>query len=167
MNKTKKLTVLSVLTAVAMILSYIEMLLPPIYSAVPGIKIGLSNIVVIFLLYKFSFKDALAVSLIRVCLVSLLFGNTVVFVYSFSGAVLSLIFMVILKKTNRFSNVGVSISGAVAHNLGQVLTAMVLMQTAQIAYYMAVLLISGALSGVVIGIISAWVLKYTEKLNLK
>ncbi len=166
MNKTKRLTLLGVLTAVAMVLSYVEMLLPPLYSGLPGIKLGLSNIVIIFLLYKFSFKDALAVSLIRVCLVSLLFSNAVVFIYSFSGAVLSLIFMVILKKTNRFSNIGVSIVGAVSHNLGQVLTAVILMQTPKIAYYMAVLLISGALSGVIIGIISAWVLKYTEKFKL-
>ncbi len=166
MNKTKKLTLLSVLTAVAMILSYIEMLLPPVYSAVPGVKIGLSNIVVVFLLYKVSAKSAVAVSLIRVFLVSLLFSNFIVFLYSFSGAVLSLIFMVILKNTDRFSKVGVSIAGAVAHNLGQVAVAIVLMQNVRIAYYMVALLVSGTLSGVVIGIISAWVLKYTQKIKL-
>lgn len=166
MKKTRKLTLLGILTAVAMILSYIELLLPPIYAAAPGIKIGFCNIVIIFLLYKVSFKSAAAVSLIRVLLMSLLFGNLVMFLYSLSGAVLSLAFMAILKKTGKFSNIGVSVVGAVTHNLGQILIAVLLMQTGKIAYYMAALLISGTVSGVAIGIISAYVLKYTEKLNI-
>jgi heptaprenyl diphosphate synthase len=165
MTKTKKLVFLSVLVSLAFILSYVEMLLPPIYSAIPGIKIGLANIIIIFLLYKFSFKSALLVSLLRVILVSALFGNAVMFVYSLSGAVLSLCLMVILKKTNRFSSISVSVIGGVAHNLGQIIVAIILMQTPQIAFYMAVLAISGTLSGVAVGIISAYVLKYTKKLK--
>lgn len=167
MNKTKKLTLLSVFTAIAMVLSYIEMLLPPIVASVPGIKIGLANIVIIFLIYKFSFKSAAAVSVIRVLLTSLLFGNAVIFLYSLCGAVLSLIFMGILKKTDSFSKISVSVVGGVSHNLGQILVAIALMQNLKIGYYMAVLTVSGTLSGVVVGIISGYVLKHTEKLNLK
>ena len=86
-----------------MILSYIEFLLPPVYAAVPGIKIGMPNIIIIFILYRLNFKDACLVSFIRICLVSLLFGTTVTFIYSFCGAVLSLTIMCLLKKTKLFS----------------------------------------------------------------
>ncbi len=166
MNKIKRLTVLGILTAAALILSFIESLLPPIFSAVPGIKVGLCNIIIIFLIYRFSFLDAALVSIVRVVLTSALFGNGIVFLYSMSGAVLSLGFMGILKKTGKFSNVGVSVAGAVAHNLGQVIMAIFLLQTTKIAYYMIVLSLSGVLSGIAIGIISAYVLKYTQKFKL-
>lgn len=166
MNKTKKLTLLSIFTAVALVLSYIEMLLPPIYSSVPGVKIGLANIVIIFLMYKFSIKSAALVSAVRVVLISLMFGNAVILIYSFAGAVLSLCFMAILKKTNWFSVLGVSIVGAVTHNLGQVITAIILMETVQIGYYMVVLSISGTIAGVAVGIVSAYVLKYTSKFKI-
>ena len=166
MQKTKKLTLLSIFTAVALVLSYVEMLLPPIYSAVPGVKIGLANIVIVFLMYKFSFKTAVLVSVVRVTLISLLFGNAVVLIYSLAGAVLSLCFMAILRKINRFSVLGVSIVGAVAHNLGQIITAIILMETLQIGYYMIVLSISGTLAGIGVGIVSAYVLKYTAKFKI-
>lgn len=166
MNKTKKLTLLSIFTAVALVLSYIEMLLPPVYSAVPGVKIGLANIIIIFLMYKFSFKSAAVVSAVRVVLISLMFGNAIILVYSLAGAVLSLCFMAILKKTNLFSILGVSIVGAVTHNLGQVITAIILMETVQIGYYMVVLSISGTLAGIAVGIVSAYVLKYTKKFKI-
>lgn len=163
MKNPKKLIILSILTALSMVLSYIEMLLPPIYAAVPGIKIGLANIIIVFLIYKDSFKSAFLVSVVRVILVSLLFGNAVMLAYSLAGAVLSLCLMAILKRTNRFSNISVSVVGGVAHNLGQIIVAVILMQTPQIAYYMAVLAISGTLCGIAVGIISAYVLKYTKK----
>ncbi len=165
MNKTKKLILLSILTSLGLVLSYVEMLLPPIYPAVPGIKIGLANIVTVFLLYRFSFKEAFTVSLLRVVLVSLLFGNTVMFAYSFAGAVLSICFMGILKKVNRFSCISVSVIGAVAHNLGQIAVAILLLETPQIAYYMGVLALSGTFCGILVGIISAYVIKYTKKLK--
>lgn len=166
MKKTKKLTLLSIFTAAALVLSYIEMLLPPIYSAVPGVKIGLANIIIIFLIYKFSFKSAIAVSVVRVVLISLMFGNAVILIYSLAGAVLSLCFMAILKKINCFSVLGVSIVGAVTHNLGQVITAIILMETVQIGYYMVVLSISGTLAGIAVGIVSAYVLKYTANFKI-
>ena len=166
MKKTKKMILLSILTALALVLSYVEMLLPPIYPAVPGIKIGLANIITVFLLYKFSFKEAFLVSVLRVLLVSLLFGNAIMLVYSLAGAVLSICFMVILKRLNRFSLVAVSVVGAIAHNLGQTAVAILLLETLQIAYYMAVLALSGTFCGILVGIISAYVIKYTENLKI-
>ena len=160
---TKKLTLLSIMCAAAMVLSFVETLFPPIYPAVPGIKMGLPNIIIIFTLYKFSLKSAAAVSLIRVFAVSLLFGNPMTFVYSLAGAVLSLTIMAILKKIDIFSTVGVSVAGAVFHNLGQIIMAIFVMQTIQIGYYMIILSISGIFAGILIGLTAAILLKRTEK----
>ncbi|MBQ2676792.1 MAG: Gx transporter family protein [Clostridia bacterium] len=165
-SKTAKITFLGLATACALVLSYVESLLPPIWSAVPGVKVGLPNIVIIYLLYKVSFKSAAAVSFVRIIAVSMLFGNVMIMSYSIAGAVLSLGVMAILKKTKAFSTVGVSIAGAVAHNLGQIIVAMVVMQTKEIGYYMIVLCVTGVLAGIVIGIAGGMLLKYTEKIKL-
>lgn len=167
MQKTKKITVLGVLAALSIVLSFVETLLPPIYAAVPGIKIGLANIVNIFLLYKFSIKDTAAVTLVRVLTVAFLFGNLMTLAYSIAGAFLSITIMALLKKTNLFSTVGVSIAGGVAHNLGQIAVAIIVTSTLEIGYYMIFLCISGILSGTLIGIAGALVLKYTKNLNYK
>lgn len=167
MQKTKKITVLGVLAALSIVLSFVETLLPPIYAAIPGIKIGLANIVNIFLLYKFSIKDTAAVTLVRVLTVAFLFGNLMTLAYSIAGAFLSITIMALLKKTNRFSTVGVSIAGGVAHNLGQIAVAIIVTSTLEIGYYMIFLCISGILSGTLIGIAGALVLKYTKNLNYK
>ncbi|MBR4116934.1 MAG: Gx transporter family protein [Clostridia bacterium] len=167
MQKTKKITVLGVLAALSIVLSFVETLLPPIYAAIPGIKIGLANIVNIFLLYKFSIKDTAAVTLVRVLTVAFLFGNLMTLAYSIAGAFLSITIMALLKKTNRFSTVGVSIAGGVAHNLGQIAVAIIVTSTLEIGYYMIFLCISGIISGTLIGIAGALVLKYTKNLNYK
>ncbi len=164
-SNTKTLVFLSVFTAVAMVLSYIEAILPPIWSAVPGIKIGLPNIIIIFLLYRLSVKHAAAVSLIRILLTAVLFGNAVTLLYSLAGAVLSLAVMAILKRTDRFSMVGVSVLGGVFHNLGQILVAMLILETAEIGYYMIVLTVTGTLAGVLVGILGSLVLKYTKRVK--
>lgn len=165
-SKTKTLVFLSVFTAVAMVLSYIEAILPPIWSAVPGIKIGLPNIIIIFLLYRLSVKQAAAVSLIRILLTALLFGNAVTLLYSLAGAVLSLAVMAILKKTDRFSMVGVSVLGGVFHNLGQIFVAMLILETAEIGYYMIVLTVTGTLAGILVGILGSLVTKYMSRVKL-
>ena len=162
----KKLCFLALMTSLAMVLSYIEMLLPPIWPAVPGIKVGLANIVIILLLYKFSFKEAGVVSLVRVCLMSLLFGNAVMFLYSLGGAVLSLVIMAVLKRTDWFSSVGVSIAGGVTHNLGQIIVAIIVMQTKEIGYYMIILAVTGTIAGIFIGLLGAILLRYFKKLRL-
>lgn len=162
MKNTKKLAFLGLCTAVTLILAYVEALLPPLWSAVPGIKMGLPNIMILFMLYRFSLKEAAAVSAVRLFAVALLFGNVMTLAYSAAGAVLSLSVMALLKKTDRFSPVGVSLTGGVFHNLGQVLVAMLVLETAQIGYYMIVLTLTGTLAGILVGLAGALVLKYMK-----
>lgn len=164
--KTKKITFVGIMTALAMVLSYVEMLLPPVWSAVPGVKVGLPNIIIIFIFYKLSFKEAMIVSLLRVIMISLLFGTVLSFCYSLSGAVLSLLVMLFLKKIDLFSMVGVSVAGGVFHNLGQILAAMFLMQTKEIGYYMIVLAVTGIIAGIFVGLAGALCLKYSKRFKL-
>ena len=163
--KTKKVAMLGLTIALAMIMSYIEALVP-LSSAVPGIKMGLANIVIIFVLYKIGTKEAILVSLIRVILVSLLFSNVMAMAYSIAGAVLSLSVMWLLKKTDRFSFVGVSIAGGIMHNVGQIIMAVILLGTEQIALYLPVLIITGTVTGVVIGIVSGLVINRFKTIRL-
>ena len=149
---TKKIAVLGLCTAVALILAYVESLLPPLFHAVPGIKIGLPNIMIVFVLYRFGFREAAIVSLIRMLAVSFMFGNMMALVYSLAGAFLSMLVMVILKKLNFLSVVGVSVAGGVFHNVGQILTAMLLLGTAELGYYLIVLAITGTISGIFVGL---------------
>jgi heptaprenyl diphosphate synthase len=152
--KTKKLTVLALTIAVAMILSYLESMIPA-FVAIPGIKMGLANIAVVFALYKLGWKEATGVSLLRVVLVSLLFGHLASFFYSFAGAVLSLLGMILLKKTGRFSEVAASVTGGVLHNIGQIAMACILLETDVVRFYLPFLILSGTLAGVVIGVAAA------------
>ena len=151
--------------ALAMIMSYIEALVP-LSFAVPGIKMGLANIVIIFVLYKIGTKEAILVSLIRVIIVSLLFSNVMAMAYSIAGAVLSLSVMWVLKKTDKFSFVGVSIAGGIMHNVGQIIMAVILLGTEQIALYLPVLIITGTATGVVIGIVSGLVINRFRKIKI-
>lgn len=152
--KSKNVAVLGVMTALAMILSYLESLVP-LSFAVPGVKMGLPNIVIMFALYRLSFKEACAVSIIRVVLISILFGNTLSLAYSAAGTLVSLAVMVILKKSGRFSVTGVSVAGGVCHNAGQIAVAVLMLGTKEIAYYLPVLCVSGTVAGICIGIVSA------------
>ena len=163
--KTKKVAMLGLTIALAMIMSYIEALVP-ISFAVPGIKMGLANIVIIFVLYKIGTKEAILVSIIRVILVSLLFSNVMAMAYSIAGAVLSLGIMWILKKTDKFSVIGVSIAGGIMHNVGQIIMAVILLGTEQIALYLPVLIITGTVTGVVIGIVSGLVINRFKNIRL-
>ena len=163
--KTKKVAMLGLTIALAMIMSYIEALVP-LSFAVPGIKMGLANIVIIFVLYKIGTKEAILVSLIRVILVSLLFSNIMAMAYSIAGAVLSLSIMWLLKKTDKFSFVGVSIAGGIMHNVGQIIMAVILLGTEQIALYLPVLIITGTATGVVIGIVSGLVINRFRTIRL-
>ena len=163
--KTKKVAMLGLTIALAMIMSYIEALVP-LSFAVPGIKMGLANIVIIFVLYKIGTKEAILVSLIRVILVSLLFSNVMAMAYSIAGAVLSLLVMWILKKTDKFSVVGVSIAGGIMHNVGQIIMAVILLGTEQIALYLPVLIITGTATGVVIGIVAGLVINRFKNIRI-
>lgn len=163
--KTKKIALLGISLSLAMILSFVESLIPPLV-AVPGIKIGLANLVVVFLLYQAGAKYAAAVSLVRVILSSMLFGNLQVLVFSFAGAFLSLVGMAIMKKTNLISIITVSVCGGILHNIGQILVAMVWTSTPEVVYYLPVLLVSGTVAGILIGIISGIVVKKLDNMKL-
>jgi len=155
--QTKKLTTLALLTAAAMILSYVESLLPSV--GVPGVKLGLANIAVIFALYRIGWLSALEVSLVRVFMVTMLFGSMSALLYSLSGAALSLFVMALLRRGDRFSSVGVSVVGGVAHNAGQILMAMWLLGTARLAYYYPILVITGVAGGIFTGLTAALLIK--------
>ena len=158
-TKIKEMALLGVLTSLALILSYVEAVLPPILTAVPGIKLGFPNILIIFILYRMGTLRAAAVSFVRIILVSLLFGSFLAFIYSMAGAVLSLAVMAVMKKTDLFSTVAVSVAGGVTHDLGQVLVALALLKTPQIAYYMIVLSMTGIVAGLFIGLCAALLIK--------
>ena len=150
---------MGVFTALAMILAYVEILLPPLFASIPGIKMGLPNIIIVFLLYRTSNVSAIGVSLVRIVLVSMLFGNTMAFMYSLAGGVLSLLVMILLKRLNFVSTVGVSVAGAVMHNVGQILMAMLLLETSELGYYLVVLTVTGTIAGVLIGLCGAALIK--------
>ena len=149
-TRTQKLALCGVLTALAMIFGYIESVIS-VPLPVPGI------------LYVVGIKEAVAVNLIRITLTAVLFGNLNSFLFSMSGAVLSMIIMIILKKIQFFSSVGVSVAGGVLHNIGQIIAAVFIMGSGAIVYYLPVLMITGTVTGAVIGIVSAMVVKRTER----
>ena len=158
-KRAQRIAFVGISASLALLLSYVEFLLPPIFVAVPGMKMGLPNVIILYVLYALDVRYAALVSFVRICLSSMLFGNTMTFAYSVVGALLSLLGMLLLKRLDRLSTVGVSVAGGVLHNLGQVLVAMVLLDTPQLAYYMIVLSVTGILSGVVIGLCSAALIK--------
>lgn len=158
-KKNKTVAFLGMCTSLALILAYVEILIGPVFPSIPGIKMGLPNIVIIFLLYRKGRLSAIGVSLLRIVLVSMLFGNTMSFLYSLSGALLSILVMIVLKKLDILSTVGVSVAGGVTHNLGQVLTAMFLLETSELAYYMVVLTVTGTLAGIFVGICGSLLVK--------
>ena len=144
--------------ALAMILSFVESQIPA-FVAIPGVKMGLANIAVVFALYKLGWKEAILISLIRVFLVSLLFGTGASLFYSLAGAVLSLLGMIGLKAAKLFSSVAVSVAGGVLHNVGQIGMACLLLETDVLRYYLPFLALSGIIAGVVIGVIAAVMVK--------
>lgn len=160
-----KVAVFGVFTSLALILSYVELLIP-INFGIPGMKLGLANLLVVILLYKGCPRDALLLSVIRILLSGLIFGNMFSIFYSLGGGLLSLAVMVFLKKTGQFTVAGISIGGGASHNVGQLLVAMFIVQTYQVGYYLPVLLIAGVITGAVIGILSAEVLKRTQSIRL-
>lgn len=155
--KTAKIAQYGLIIALALVLSYLESLVPPL--GVPGVKLGLPNLAVMFALYRLSLRDACVISLVRAVLVSLLFGNGMSLAYSLAGATLSLAVMGLLKKTGKFSCVGVSVAGGVAHNAGQILVAMAVLETSRLVWYLPVLCVAGTVAGVLIGMVSGVLVK--------
>ena len=154
--KVKRITLMAMCIALAMILSYVEAQLPSL--GIPGVKMGLANLVVVFCLYRLGWKEAAGISLLRVLLVSLLFGHVASLMYSAAGAALSLTGMILLRRIPQFSCVAVSVTGGVLHNIGQILMAWALMGS-NVVYYLPVLLFSGTVAGVVIGVVAALLIR--------
>lgn len=146
----KRIARYTLLVSLAMVLSWLESLIV-FPGLLPGMKVGLTNLVVVFALYRMSPRDAAAVSLARVALVSLTFGNAYSFAYSLAGAALSLAVMTGLKRTGRFSILGVSIAGGVCHNLGQLGVAMAVLGTARLGWYLPWLMAGGVAAGTAVG----------------
>ncbi|MBR5809284.1 MAG: Gx transporter family protein [Clostridia bacterium] len=152
---SKKISYISMLSALALVFGYIESLFPA--APIPGIKLGLSNIVILFAIYRMDKSSAFFIMLIKVLATSLLFSGLNVFIYSFSGGLLSLIAMVCFKKV--FSLIGVSMIGGVCHNIGQLLVAAFMMQTSAVFVYLPALLISGVIVGFITGNVCSIILK--------
>lgn len=158
----KRIAKMSMLVALAIIFSYIEFLIP-INLGVPGIKLGLANLVIVIALYTMNAMDVWLISILRILILGFMFGSGMSIIYSIAGAVLSLIVMCIIKRIKGFSIVGVSIAGGVCHNIGQILVAMLVVETIGILYYMPALLVAGVITGAIIGIISKRVVRVVSK----
>ena len=146
-----KIAYLGVFLALALICSYVEALIP-FYFGIPGVKLGLTNIVVVLLLYLVGAREALLISVARVLLAGFLFGNMFSIIYSLAGALLSFAVMALLKKTGKFGVLPISISGGIFHNVGQLVVAALVVENYNIFYYMPVLLVAGIVTGALIGI---------------
>lgn len=139
--------------ALALICSYVESLIP-FYFGVPGVKLGLTNIVVVMALYCIGAKEAFLISVLRILLAGFLFGNMFSILYSLAGGLLSFGIMLLLKKTGKFRIISVSVAGGVSHNMGQLVVAALVVENYHIFYYGTVLIIAGIITGFIIGIIS-------------
>lgn len=155
---TKKTAQLGVYIALAMILSYVESLIPFSFG-VPGIKLGLTNVVTVIMMYTYGIPGALGVAVLRAVLSGFMFGNAFSIIYSVAGCVLSFIFMYILKKTNHFAIISVSAAGGVMHNVGQLIVSANVVKTYSVIYYAPVLIIAGVFTGIIIGIVSDEIVK--------
>ena len=151
----QKTACLGLFSAVAIILGYVESLVP-VFAGIPGIKLGLANLGVLFILKKYSFREAALVSVVRILVIGFMFGNLFSILYSLAGAALSMTLM--LKKTS-FSLIGVSVAGGVSHNIGQLIIAMLIVQNASVFVYAPALLVAGVAAGVVIGGLTNEILK--------
>lgn len=155
-----------VFVALALIFSYVESLIP-FHIGIPGVKLGLANLIIVIALYKMDVKSAFLLSITRVILSGFIFGNLFSIIYSLAGGVLSLAIMAVMKKNQGFSVMGVSIAGGVFHNIGQLIVAMIVVETYSVAYYLPVLLISGLVTGLVIGIAAGEMLKRLANLRIE
>lgn len=150
---SKKVARMGVFIALAMIFSYIEVLIPFNFG-IPGVKLGIANIVTVASLYVFSTGEAFGISVIRIVLMGILFGNGMSLLYSLAGGLLSFLAMWLGKKTNWFSVMGVSVAGGVFHNVGQILAVMLVMKNTIFVAYLPVLFVAGVVTGYLIGLLA-------------
>ena len=164
--KTDRIAKYSLLIALAMIFSYLEAQIPAFF-AVPGMKLGLTNVVVLTALYLMDAKSAMLINLLRIFLVSVMFGNGMSLAYSAAGGILSGIVMILLKRTGKFSIVTVSAAGGVCHNVGQILVAMAMLETRSLGWYLLILWFTGLTAGLAIGILGGMLVKRLEQFSDK
>ena len=156
-TRNRRIAMAALLAALALIFSYVEAMIPsPV--AIPGVKLGVANLVILIALYQLDFKYAFAINLVRIVMSGLLFSGVFGILYSLAGGMLSLVVMWLLKKTNLFSIVGVSMAGGVAHNIGQILVASAVVSDLRMFAYLPVLMFSGIISGVLIGFLCHYVM---------
>ncbi len=154
-----------VFTALALIFSYVETLIP-ISFGIPGVKLGLVNLIIVIALYKMRLSEAYLLSVVRVVLSGFIFGNYFSIIYSLAGGLLSLTAMACLKKNDGFSVMGVSVAGGVCHNIGQLIVAMLVVETFSVAYYVPVLLVAGVATGLVIGLVANGMIRRLKDIQL-
>ncbi len=164
LNKSR-IAYFGVFTSLALIFSYVETLIP-INFGIPGIKLGLANLVTVFALYKLTMRETYLISIARVILSGFLFGNLFAILYSLAGGLLSLTMMNLFRKTERFSIYGISMAGGVFHNVGQLLMAMLVVESITLTGYLPVLLIAGLITGLLIGVVTNAVLKRLKGLQV-
>ncbi|MCD7708892.1 MAG: Gx transporter family protein [Clostridiales bacterium] len=153
----RRVAMIGMFVAIALICSYIESLIP-INFGVPGIKLGLANLIVLFALYTGSASDAILVSILRILLAGFMFGNMFSIIYSLAGGLLSFLVMWLLKRTKKLRPISVSVAGGMSHNVGQLIVAAIVVENYNILFYIPVLLISGLVTGLVIGVVAQEVL---------
>ena len=148
----RKTAYLGLFAAVAIIFGYVESLIP-VFAGIPGVKMGLANLAVLFILDRYSWREAALVSVVRILVIGFMFGNLFSSVYSLAGAALSLTVMNFLKKHSDFSLIGISVAGGVTHNIGQLIVAMIVVSNTSLIVYAPALLVAGVLAGVAVGVL--------------
>ncbi len=160
--KSRKVASYGLFIALAFIFSYVEHLIPMPF-ALPGMKLGLANLVIIIAIYGIGLKEAFVLSMVRILLVGFAFRDPSTLLFSFAGGILSWVLMAVFKKSKLFSMVGVSIIGGIAHNVGQIIVAILYVKNTSLIYYLPLLMISGVVSGTLIGILGGLVIKRIKK----
>lgn len=165
-EKTKKIALLGVISAFAAILSYVESIIS-LSIFIPGVKLGLANLAVVIVMYIYGNKEAISINIVRIIVVGLLFTNLFSILFSISGALISCLVMILLKKIDIFTPVGVSVAGGVAHNVGQMAVAMFIIESYSVVNYLPVLMFAGIVCGLFIGILAVMVIKYINMILRK
>ena len=163
--KAKKVAFLGLSIALALVLSFVESQIP-VFTTIPGMKVGLPNLVTVFLLYRVGWKETALVSLLRAALAALLFGNLQTLVFSLAGAAVSLTGMILLKKTELFSPLAVSVTGGVLHNVGQIAAACLTLGSMAPLYYLPILLGASLITGAVTGVAAACLFRALVHTNI-
>ena len=158
----KTVALMAMMIALAMIFSYVETMIP-INFGIPGVKLGLANLVIVAAIYLFGGKQAFLISIVRIFLSGFMFGNLASIMYSLGGGLLSLAAMLLLKKTDKLSILAVSVMGGICHNIGQLIVAMLVVENLKLIFYVPVLLISGFLTGLLIGIVCRVILPAVKR----